>query len=122
MATILTVTHAGIIGPSAGIITPSGATVATALPPTAAVVRTENFDPNPQYSFSYSVADGLTGTYFFYLVKYLRTQYLRTQRLIISLNGEFKNLSISRILWNLSISRIFLLLNYIKPLVDKSIE
>lgn len=98
MATILTVTHAGIIGPSAGIITPSGATVATALPPTATVVRTENFDPNPQYSFSYSVADGLTGTYLFYLVKYLRTQYLRTQRLIISLNGEFKNLSISRIL------------------------
>ncbi|XP_016905711.1 cuticle protein 7-like [Apis cerana] len=61
LATILTVTHAGIIGPSAGIITPSGATVATALPPTATVVRTENFDPNPQYSFSYSVADGLTG-------------------------------------------------------------
>ncbi|KZC08666.1 Larval cuticle protein A2B, partial [Dufourea novaeangliae] len=34
-----------------------------ALPAPAAttIVRTENYDPNPQYSFSYSVADGLTG-------------------------------------------------------------
>lgn len=62
LATVLTVVHAGIIGPGAGIIAPTGATVAAALPQAAAaVVRTENFDPNPQYSFSYSVADGLTG-------------------------------------------------------------
>ncbi|CAK9796817.1 Larval cuticle protein A2B [Anthophora plagiata] len=62
LAALLTVARAGIIGHSAGLIGPSAATVAAALPPPAtAVVRTENYDPNPQYSFSYSVADGLTG-------------------------------------------------------------
>ncbi|CAK9815109.1 Larval cuticle protein A2B [Anthophora quadrimaculata] len=62
LAALLTVARAGIIGHSAGLIGPSAATVAAALPPAAtAVVRTENYDPNPQYSFSYSVADGLTG-------------------------------------------------------------
>ncbi|KOX67212.1 Cuticle protein [Melipona quadrifasciata] len=58
LAVVVTVVRAGIIGPSAGIIAPAS----TALPQAAAaIVRTENFDPNPQYSFSYSVADGLTG-------------------------------------------------------------
>ncbi|XP_076162352.1 cuticular protein 5 [Ptiloglossa arizonensis] len=62
LATLLTVGRAGIIGPGAGLIGgPAGATVAAALPAPAAVLRTENYDPNPQYSFSYSVADGLTG-------------------------------------------------------------
>ncbi|XP_017764405.1 PREDICTED: larval cuticle protein A3A-like isoform X2 [Eufriesea mexicana] len=62
LAAILTVGRAGIIGQSAGLIAPAGTAVAAALPPAAAaVVRTENYDPNPQYSFSYSVADGLTG-------------------------------------------------------------
>ncbi|CAL7952585.1 unnamed protein product [Xylocopa violacea] len=63
LATFLTVARAGIIGQSAGLIAPGATTtVAAALPPSAAtVVRAENFDPNPQYSFSYSVADGLTG-------------------------------------------------------------
>ncbi|XP_017798436.1 PREDICTED: larval cuticle protein A2B-like [Habropoda laboriosa] len=64
LAVLLTVARAGIIGQSAGLIAPGAATVAAAaaaaLPP-AAIVRTENYDPNPQYSFSYSVADGLTG-------------------------------------------------------------
>ncbi|XP_031827214.1 cuticular protein 5 isoform X2 [Nomia melanderi] len=47
----------------AGIISPAAATVTAAIPTPAAatVVRTENYDPHPQYSFSYSVADGLTG-------------------------------------------------------------
>lgn len=62
LAAILTVARAGIIGPSAGLLAPGAATVTAALPATAAaVVRAENYDPNPQYSFSYSVADGLTG-------------------------------------------------------------
>lgn len=49
----------------AGIINPAAATVTAAIPTPAAatVVRTENYDPNPQYSFSYSVADGLTGIF-----------------------------------------------------------
>ncbi|XP_034187040.1 cuticular protein 5 [Osmia lignaria lignaria] len=59
LVAFLTVARAGIIGSSAGLIAPGAATVAAL--PQAAVVRTENFDPNPQYSFSYSVADGLTG-------------------------------------------------------------
>lgn len=58
---LISVARAGIIGPSAGLIGPAGATVAAAIPAHAAVVRAENYDPNPQYSFSYSVADGLTG-------------------------------------------------------------
>ncbi|XP_033338642.1 cuticular protein 5 isoform X2 [Megalopta genalis] len=53
LAGLISVGHAGIIGNA-------GATVA-AIPAQATVVRTENYDPNPQYSFSYSVADGLTG-------------------------------------------------------------
>ncbi|XP_078050708.1 cuticular protein 5 isoform X2 [Augochlora pura] len=53
LASLMSVGHAGIIGHA-------GATVA-AIPAQAAVVRAENYDPNPQYSFSYSVADGLTG-------------------------------------------------------------
>ncbi|XP_076388015.1 cuticular protein 5 [Megachile rotundata] len=60
LVTFLAVARAGIIGSNAGLIAPAATTVAAALPP-AAVVRTENYDPNPQYSFSYSVADGLTG-------------------------------------------------------------
>ncbi|XP_015185507.1 PREDICTED: larval cuticle protein A3A-like [Polistes dominula] len=43
-----------------GGILPGAATVGLAAAP-ATVIRTENYDPNPQYSFSYSVADGLTG-------------------------------------------------------------
>ncbi|KAF3419794.1 hypothetical protein E2986_08098 [Frieseomelitta varia] len=58
LAVVVTVVRAGIIGPSAGIIAPASATLPQAA---AAIIRTENFDPNPQYSFSYSVADGLTG-------------------------------------------------------------
>ncbi|XP_076618655.1 cuticular protein 5 [Colletes latitarsis] len=64
LATLVTVAQAGILGPGAGLIAaPAGAAVAAALPApaAAAVVRTEHYDPNPQYSFSYSVADGLTG-------------------------------------------------------------
>lgn len=60
LAVVVTVVRAGIIGPSAGIIAPASTTLPQAA---AAIIRTENFDPNPQYSFSYSVADGLTGTY-----------------------------------------------------------
>ncbi|XP_076642998.1 uncharacterized protein LOC143353501 [Halictus rubicundus] len=58
---LISVARAGIIGQSAGLLGHAGATVATAIPAQATVVRTENYDPNPQYSFSYSVADGLTG-------------------------------------------------------------
>ncbi|XP_076278299.1 cuticular protein 5 [Lasioglossum baleicum] len=58
---LISVARAGIIGQSAGLLSPAGATVAAAIPAQAAVVRAENYDPNPQYSFSYSVADGLTG-------------------------------------------------------------
>ncbi|KAG7197557.1 hypothetical protein KM043_000173, partial [Ampulex compressa] len=54
LAALLTVARAGIIGPAA-------ATVAVAPPAAAAVIRAEHYDPHPQYSFSYSVADGLTG-------------------------------------------------------------
>ncbi|XP_053971489.1 larval cuticle protein A2B-like [Hylaeus volcanicus] len=63
LVAFLSVARAGIIGPGAGLIaTPGGATVAAIpAPATAALVRTENYDPNPQYSFSYSVADALTG-------------------------------------------------------------
>ncbi|XP_043491790.1 cuticle protein 18.6-like [Polistes fuscatus] len=50
--TLLAACHGGIL--------PGAATVGLAAAP-AAVIRTENYDPNPQYSFSYSVADGLTG-------------------------------------------------------------
>ncbi|XP_015513732.1 cuticle protein 19.8 isoform X1 [Neodiprion lecontei] len=53
---LLAVAHGGIIG---GGIVGSPAAVAVAQP--ATVVRTEDYDPNPQYSYSYSVADGLTG-------------------------------------------------------------
>lgn len=59
LAVVATVVRAGIIGPSAGIIAPASAVLPQAA---AAIVRTENLDPNPRYSFSYSVADGLTGT------------------------------------------------------------
>ncbi|XP_043250029.1 larval cuticle protein A3A-like [Colletes gigas] len=62
LATLVSVAQAGILGPGAGLIAAhGGAAVAAAIPAPAAVVRTENYDPNPQYSFSYSVADGLTG-------------------------------------------------------------
>lgn len=64
LVSFLAVARAGIIGPAATAV----ATTA-ALP--SAIVRTENYDPNPQYSFSYSVADSLTGMYvrvrFFFL-------------------------------------------------------
>ncbi|KAI4501208.1 hypothetical protein M0802_003581 [Mischocyttarus mexicanus] len=50
--TLLAACHGGIL--------PGAATVGLAAAP-ATVIRTENYDPNPQYSFSYSVADGLTG-------------------------------------------------------------
>ncbi|XP_012265156.1 cuticle protein 19.8-like [Athalia rosae] len=54
---LIAVAHGGIIG--GGIAVGGPAAVAVAQP--AAVVRTEDYDPNPQYSYSYSVADGLTG-------------------------------------------------------------
>lgn len=53
--TLLAACHGGIL---------PGATTAVGLAAApAAVLRTENYDPNPQYSFSYSVADGLTGNF-----------------------------------------------------------
>ncbi|KAK2584500.1 hypothetical protein KPH14_006873 [Odynerus spinipes] len=52
--TLLAASHGGIIHG------PATAAVGIAAAPSA-VIRTENYDPNPQYSFSYSVADGLTG-------------------------------------------------------------
>lgn len=55
-AALLAVARAGIIGPGA-------AAVAVAQQPAAAVIRAENYDSHPQYSFGYSVADGLTGTF-----------------------------------------------------------
>ncbi|XP_015430246.1 PREDICTED: larval cuticle protein A3A-like [Dufourea novaeangliae] len=63
LVSFLSVARAGLIGQTTGILAPAGTTVAAALPAPAAttIVRTENYDPNPQYSFSYSVADGLTG-------------------------------------------------------------
>ncbi|XP_015586367.1 cuticle protein 19.8 [Cephus cinctus] len=57
LAGLLAVVRAGIVG--GGLVGgPTAATVAVGQP---TVIRTENYDPNPQYSFSYSVADGLTG-------------------------------------------------------------
>ncbi|XP_020282730.1 larval cuticle protein A2B-like [Pseudomyrmex gracilis] len=53
-AALLAVARAGIIGPGA-------AAVAVAQQPAATVIRTENLDAHPRYSFGYSVADGLTG-------------------------------------------------------------
>ncbi|XP_014475412.1 PREDICTED: larval cuticle protein A2B-like isoform X2 [Dinoponera quadriceps] len=53
-AALLAVARAGIIGPGA-------AAVAVAQQPAATVIRTENYDSHPRYSFGYSVADGLTG-------------------------------------------------------------
>ncbi|XP_034946006.1 larval cuticle protein A1A-like isoform X2 [Chelonus insularis] len=44
----------------ARIISTPSAAVAVAHPPTT-LVRTESYDPHPQYSYGYSVADGLTG-------------------------------------------------------------
>lgn len=44
----------------AGLIHGPGSTTVAVAQPTA-VVRTESYEANPQYSFSYSVADGLTG-------------------------------------------------------------
>lgn len=35
-----------------------------AVGPSVHLERLENLDSHPQYSFSYSVADGLTGNYF----------------------------------------------------------
>ncbi|XP_017883728.1 cuticle protein 19.8-like [Ceratina calcarata] len=54
LVTFLAVARAGIIGPGA-------AAVATTAGLPSTIVRAENYDPNPQYSFSYSVADSLTG-------------------------------------------------------------
>ncbi|XP_043289237.1 cuticle protein 19.8-like [Venturia canescens] len=45
---------------NAGLIHGPGSTTVAVAQPTA-VVRTESYEANPQYSFSYSVADGLTG-------------------------------------------------------------
>lgn len=59
LAVVVTVVRAGIIAPASTTL------------PAAAVVRTENFDPHPQYSFSYSVADGLTGTYALISINFL---------------------------------------------------
>ncbi|XP_023290443.1 cuticle protein 19.8-like [Orussus abietinus] len=56
-AGLLAVARAGVV--SGGLVGPATAAVAVAQP--TAVLRTESYDPNPQYSFSYSVADGLTG-------------------------------------------------------------
>ncbi|KAJ8666929.1 hypothetical protein QAD02_008591 [Eretmocerus hayati] len=46
---------------SAYISSPTAAATLAVAQPTAAVIREENLDSPPQYSFSYSVADGLTG-------------------------------------------------------------
>ncbi|KAM0732380.1 Larval cuticle protein A2B [Formica fusca] len=51
---LLAVARAGIIGPGA-------AAVAVAQQPAATVIRAENYNSHPRYSFGYSVADGLTG-------------------------------------------------------------
>ncbi|XP_035737588.1 cuticle protein 19.8-like isoform X3 [Vespa mandarinia] len=51
--TLLAACHGGIL--------PAATTAVGLAAAPAAVLRTENYDPNPQYSFSYSVADGLTG-------------------------------------------------------------
>ncbi|KAH0950990.1 hypothetical protein HN011_006256 [Eciton burchellii] len=53
-AALLVVARAGIIGPGA-------AAVAVAQQPAATIVRAEDYDSRPRYSFGYSVADGLTG-------------------------------------------------------------
>lgn len=57
-AGLVALAHGGIIGGNIHVTGP--ATVAVAAQP-ATVVRTEDYDPNPQYSYSYSVADALTG-------------------------------------------------------------
>ncbi|XP_029159444.1 larval cuticle protein A3A-like [Nylanderia fulva] len=51
---LLAVARAEITGPGA-------AAVAVAQQPTATVIRAENYNSHPRYSFGYSVADGLTG-------------------------------------------------------------
>ncbi|CAL1677845.1 unnamed protein product [Lasius platythorax] len=45
----------------AGITGPGAAAVAVAQQPAATVIRAENYNSHPRYSFGYSVADGLTG-------------------------------------------------------------
>ncbi|KAL6441123.1 hypothetical protein ACFW04_003449 [Cataglyphis niger] len=52
--TLLAVARAGITGPGA-------AAVAVAQHPTPTIIRAENYNSHPRYSFGYSVADGLTG-------------------------------------------------------------
>ncbi|GAB1868810.1 Larval cuticle protein A3A [Camponotus japonicus] len=53
-ATLLALTRAEITGPGA-------AAVAVSQQPAATVIRAENYNSHPRYSFGYSVADGLTG-------------------------------------------------------------
>ncbi|XP_014210068.1 cuticle protein-like, partial [Copidosoma floridanum] len=54
---------AGVIAVTTSTIvtSPTAAATVAVASPTATVARTENLDSQPRYSFSYSVADGLTG-------------------------------------------------------------
>lgn len=53
-ATLLALARAEITGPGA-------AAVAVSQQPAATVIRAENYNSHPRYSFGYRVADGLTG-------------------------------------------------------------
>lgn len=50
-----------LVGAQAGVLSAPGAYLQAAPLAVAKVVVDPNYDPNPQYSYSYSVQDALTG-------------------------------------------------------------